>query len=287
MLRMLSVVWIILIATSAVAQDKGFKIKDRYQSLSGGNKWAVIIGINDYLNTDITDLRYAVNDAEKLHQLLIDPEYGGFKPNQVKLITDKTRIIPNRVDILKALKTLENSAGADDTIFIFFSGHGIEEDGESYFLARDTDPDIVADTAVAKLAFERTMSRTQARIQVMFFDACHSGARKDKSGGGKMGQDLAAFIEAKTEGRVILSSCGLDEVAYEDETSENGVFTRYLLESLQGMGDENGDGVVSATEASRYTTEGVQSWAFNNNKNQNPRMSANVSGQIILTVNRE
>ena len=62
-LRMLSVVWIVLIAASAVAQDKGFKIKDRYQSLSGGNKWAVIIGINDYLNTDITDLRNAVNDA--------------------------------------------------------------------------------------------------------------------------------------------------------------------------------------------------------------------------------
>ena len=183
LLRILSVVWFILIATSAIArggsvpQDKGVKIKDRYQSLSRGNKWAVIIGISDYLNTDITDLRFAVNDAEKLHQLLIDPEYGGFKPNQVKLITDKTRIIPNRVDILKALKTLENSADADDTIFIFFSGHGIEEDGESYFLARDTDPDIVSDTAVSKLAFERTMSRTQARIQVMFFDACHSGAR--------------------------------------------------------------------------------------------------------------
>jgi len=53
------------------------------------------------------------------------------------------------------------------------------------------------------------------------------------------------------------------------------------------MGDENGDGAVSASEASRYTTERVQSWAFNNNKNQNPRMKANVSGQILLTVNRE
>ena len=51
-----------------------------------------------------------------------------------------------------------------------------------------------------------------------------------------------------------------------------------LLESLRGMGDENGDGAVSASEASRYTTERVQSWAFNNNKNQNPRMKANVSG---------
>ena len=180
----------------------------------------VIIGINDYLNSAVTDLRFAVNDAEQLHQLLIDPEYGGFKANQVKLITDKTEIKPNPVGILKALNTLEKSAGEKDTIFIFFSGHGIEENGESYFLTRDTDPDIAADTAVAKSVFERTMDRTQAKIQVMFFDACHSRAEKDKSGEGKMGRDLASLIEAKAEGRVILSSCGLDEVAYEDEGTQ-------------------------------------------------------------------
>ena len=153
----------------------------------------------------------------------------------MKLITDKTEIKPNRVGILKALNTLEKSAGEKDTIFIFFSGHGIEENGESYFLTRDTDPDIAADTAVAKSVFERTMDRTQAKIQVMFFDACHSRAEKDKSGEGKMGRDLASLTEAKAEGRVILSSCGLDEVAYEDEGTQNGVFTRYLLESLRGM----------------------------------------------------
>jgi len=69
------------------------------------------------------------------------------------------------------------------------------------------------------------MNRTQAKIQVMFFDACHSGTEKNESGGGKMGRDSASLIEAKAEVRVILSSCGLDEVAYEDEISRNGVFT--------------------------------------------------------------
>ena len=72
---------------------------------------------------------------------------------QVKLITDKTEIKPNRVGILKALNTLEKSAGEKDTIFIFFTGNGIEENGEGYLLTRDTDPDIAADTAVAKSVF--------------------------------------------------------------------------------------------------------------------------------------
>ena len=131
------------------------------------------------------------------------------------------------------------------------------------------------------------MNRTQAKVQVMFFDACHSGATKDKSGAEGMAADLAAFIDQQSDGRVILSSCGLNEVAYEDDQSEHGVFTRYLLEGLKGNADQDADGMVSASEVSAYTSQKVKAWAFNNNKTQNPRMSANISGQILLTVNRE
>ena len=165
-LRMLSVGWIILIATSAMAQDKEFKIKGRYQSPSGCKKWAVIICINDYLNTNITDLRFTINDAEKLHQLIVDPEHGGFRPNRVKLITSKKQIIPNRINnVLKALRTLENNADAEDTIFYIPMGSGIEEYGKSYFLSNDTATHIVSQTAMAKSDFEHTMNRTKARIQ--------------------------------------------------------------------------------------------------------------------------
>ena len=74
----------------------------------------------------------------------------------------------------------------------------------------------------------------------MFFDACHSGARKDKSGSGEMGSDLANFIDQQAEGRVMLSSCGLDEVAYEDPKSRHGIFTKYLIDGLRGRADDNG-----------------------------------------------
>ena len=97
------------------------------------------------------------------------------------------------------------------------------EDNQTYFLTQDTRLALIADTAVPKSAFERTLSQTKAKIQVMFFDACHSGASRDKDAGGTMNQDLADFIDQQTEGRVILSSCGLNEVAYEDDQSGHGV----------------------------------------------------------------
>ena len=60
-----------------------------------------------------------------------------------------------------------------------------------------------------------------------------------------------------------------------------------MLEGLKGNADQDADGMVSASEVSAYTSQKVKAWAFNNNKIQNPRMSANVSDQILLTVNRE
>ena len=75
-LRMLSVVWIVLIATLVVAQDKGIKRISTLTAAEGQDKWALVVGINQYQDDGITDLRFAVNDAERLHQLLVDPELG-------------------------------------------------------------------------------------------------------------------------------------------------------------------------------------------------------------------
>ena len=96
----------------------------------------------------------------------------------------------------------------------------------------------------------------------MFFDACHSGTIKDKSGARGMAADLAAFIDQQSNGRMILSSCGLNEVAYEDDQSEHGVFTRYLLEGLKDDADQDADGMVSAIKVSAFTSDEVASFTL-------------------------
>ena len=41
---------------------------------------------------------------------------------------------------------------------------------------------------------------------------------------------------------------------------------------------------ITASEANRYVVEKVKAWAFANRKRQNPRISSNVSGEIVLTT---
>ena len=81
-----------MLISRLLAQDKGFKRVSTLTVAEGQNKWPLVVGINQYLDDGITDLRFAVNDADKLYQLLVDPEYGGFDAQQVKLLTDRTKV---------------------------------------------------------------------------------------------------------------------------------------------------------------------------------------------------
>src|SRR5262249_20178272 len=82
--------------------------------------WAVVIGINDYQNWP--KLRYCVNDAESVEQMLIN-QYGFKKSNIIKLLNkDATRekIVWALGDQLADPSRVKK----DDRIFVFFAGHG-------------------------------------------------------------------------------------------------------------------------------------------------------------------
>ncbi len=46
------------------SQDKGVKRVSTLTANEGQNKWALVIGINDYQDDGITDLRFDINGAE-------------------------------------------------------------------------------------------------------------------------------------------------------------------------------------------------------------------------------
>ena len=120
LLFVFSLIFILGMTFVTVQADKSIYVQPNQKAKVGQHKWAVIIGVNEYEDEAISDLQYAVNDAEKLYQLLIDPNYGGFEERKVNLITDNTNKKPTRENILIALNGLED-VSQQDSIFIFFS----------------------------------------------------------------------------------------------------------------------------------------------------------------------
>jgi hypothetical protein len=113
------------------------------------DRWAVVVGIGGHDSADIPKLRYAVPDADAIFQVLTGP--AGFKKEHVLLLTDRTERKPTLRNIRWALGTfLSRSARKDDTVVIFFAGHGapetdprgLERDGlAKYLIPSDADPD--------------------------------------------------------------------------------------------------------------------------------------------------
>src|SRR5262245_17763671 len=59
----------------------------------GSSPWrpdafAVIVGIDTYLDAGIPDLRFARKDAEAIYRVLTDPEVGRFHPDNVVTLFD-------------------------------------------------------------------------------------------------------------------------------------------------------------------------------------------------------
>ena len=81
----------------------------------------MIVGISDYQNADITDLRYAHRDAEAFAEFLRSPA-GGAIPDQQLIVLLNEQATAGQ--FAAALDGLIEKAKENDQVIIYFSGHG-------------------------------------------------------------------------------------------------------------------------------------------------------------------
>jgi uncharacterized caspase-like protein len=146
------------------------------------NKWAILIGINKYSSTGFRPLRYAVPDVAKIYEILSEASYD---KEHIRLLTDKStnfNLRPTRNNILNEIWRVSKSAGNEDSILLYFSGHGIEENSQSYLIPADASDEILVDTAISLENAKEILLRSKARFKILILDSCHSGVRIGKKG---------------------------------------------------------------------------------------------------------
>lgn len=246
----------------------------------GGRRWAVLVGVNEYLQHSDYQLEVCVNDAEALREQLIT---GGFEEKRIRLLTDNTTtLLPTRDEILTQLTIIAKATNPDDLLLFYFSGHGDENDGESYLIARNTNLSSLQFTGVKVADVKQIIEEAPARAKVMILDACHSGADISGKGAKAMTPEFIRRVFREAEGMAILASCEQSQLSYEWPTAKRSVFTHYLLEALQGQADHDNKGFVTVQDANRYVVNGVKDWAADNNKIQTPTQQNSMIGDIIL-----
>ena len=249
-----------------------------------GNRWAVLVGVNEYEDkANYGRLSVCVKDVHAVRNQLVA---AGFDPARIRLLTDATPELPTREDILTTLQAVADATEPDDLLLFYYSGHGDEDDGESYLVARNGRRLVLRDTAVPLSRVREIMENAPARAKVIILDACHSGADIGGKGPQPMTAEFIRRVFEEAEGLAVLASCKQDQLSYEWRESERSVFTHFLLEALRGEADRDGKGFVTVQDTNRHVTNGVKLWASQHNLRQTPTLEGKLAGDIILAEYR-
>lgn len=225
---------------------------------SVGERWAVVIGIDQYKDRSISQLRFAAADAEAVYRVLTTS--GGVKSSNAYLLLNQDATQRNLRQVLGDL--LHQKVVGDDEVIIYYAGHGTTEPDASaegglakYLVPWDADTGSLFSTAIPMEEIQRIFGRLGARKLLMVQDTCFSGGAGGRTFLAKgftvrAGRLTDRFLQdlSRKEGRLILSASDVNQVSHEDPTLRHGIFTYYFLEGLKGGADLDGDGAVTARE---------------------------------------
>ena len=151
-------------------------------------------------------------------------------------------------DIRQAIEIVFADREKQDLIVLFYSGHGVKDEGYNLYLAaHDTQMNnnqVRRASAVECSFIHLMMSESKSKQQVIILDCCFSGAfAKGLTAKADVSIDVKSQLQQDAEGRVVLTSSTSAQPSFESQKASLGVYTSYLIEGIKtGYADEDGDG---------------------------------------------
>jgi tetratricopeptide (TPR) repeat protein len=217
--------------------------------------YALVVGISKYRGLpESWQLQYPERDAEAVYSILISPEGGNFRMEDVHtLIGPEATLAGLRREIDTWLPSVAQN---DDRVLIYFAGHGLIFDGKGYLAPYDIDLKRVGETAYGMDTLGAAIGeKIRARTKILLTDACHSGAITSADT-----QRVNRTLTALQKSLFSFTASRDRERSFEspDWGGGHGVFTYYVVKGMEGFADENGNGVVAADELAEYVRVNVR-----------------------------
>ncbi len=242
-------------ASLVPAQDSARTI----EPIRVGRKVALVIGNAEYAAAK--PLRNPANDARD-----IGAELQGMKFDFVDV-----RYNLNREAMDRAIDAFTTKLRSGDLAFFYFSGHGIQVDGENYLLPVDfqgADVDARYRAYAANQIRDR-MEASNARVRLLVLDACRSHPFRTS------GRDTSAGLaqmRSRPEGTLIAFATGDNSVADDNPNGSNGLYTKHLLTAMRTPGLEVRDIFLEARE----------SVFLESSRKQHPYTYDGIVGRLVL-----
>ena len=194
-----------------------------------GNQWLFVIGIDSYVN--FPRLNTSVNDAKAVKEILLK-RYHFDEYHIIELYDEEA----TRRNILGKLRYLTRRVGPEDSVIIFYSGHGglgpSKREGSWIPVEGDTE-DHSSWVSNKDIYNYLKIDAIQAKHVLLITDSCFSGDYF-RSYKGKMARVTDDVVKQayKQRSRQVITSGGLKPVV-EEGMSDTSIFTRFLIKGLK------------------------------------------------------
>lgn len=239
------------------------------------------IGINEYRNPRF-NLRFAVADVEAVARVLSEQRGGSSAFDRVEFIPilDDAATKANVLAVLDRLSGNSSGRGRlpgqfaklapvrpEDTVLIYFAGHGMASNGEFYLVPHDlgyNGPlaqlasrglETLRERSISLDELGRSLEPLDVKDLVLIVDACESGAALDSEEQRRGPMNSKGFAQlAYEKGMHVLAAAQSTEVANEATDLGHGLLT-YAL-TIEGIekGGAASDGVVDVRSWLEFAT---------------------------------
>jgi hypothetical protein len=228
-------------------------------------RYAIVIGVDQYADTQITTLGGASNDAKALADALVN--YAGFPAEQVTLLASNqpAERQPTRGNILRRLSNLAAVVPSDGLLLLSFAGHGMERGGQAFLLPSDAqvsnDVELLEQTAINVTQVKDRIKKIGVTQVLLVLDAC----RNDPVGRANADNPMTAAYtrgfnfdlrNREVQAFATLYATEVGRRAYEYKEKRQGYFTWVLVEGLAGAA-ANEKGEVTLANLVKYLQERV------------------------------
>jgi len=218
--------------------------------------YALVVGIAKYKNLPAkAQLDFAERDAESVYSVLINPEGGNFRAENVHRLIGPKATLANLKQELEVW--LPSVAKESDRVVIYFAGHGFINAGRGYLAPYDIDPANIGATGYSMDTLGAVAgSKIKAKWKVLLTDSCHSGAISPDAELAQVNKSLLDLSRSMFS----LTASRDRERSFEGKNwgDGHGIFTYYVVKGLEGEADESGDGIVTADELAEYVRRNVR-----------------------------
>ena len=224
---------------------------------------ALLIGVGSHTYAPQLNVPISVDDAQAIADVLTNEEYCGYPSSQVEVLHDASA---TQEGILFALSELADRVKPEDTVTIFYCGHGdYGTDGEYYLVSHDARIEgsrVKAGTGVSQAALVDSLQKIPAERVLVIFNACHSGEISptlsvDQALGSKTLPDTAKdALLSSGSGRIIITACKEEQLSYIGK-GDLSLFTQAVVDGYRGKGVVSRGGFISAFDLYTSTFESV------------------------------